>query len=160
MKKLSSLDKKIIWGLQEGIPIVKYPYQSLAKKVGISEEELIRGIKDLKEKGVIRRIGAMVGHRKIGFKWNAMVVWRVEEEKIEEAGKIMADFPEVSHCYVRKTYPDWPYNLYIMIHGRTKKRCEEVATKISKIIKINDYKLIYSFAEYKKISPVYFREEV
>ncbi len=87
-----------------------------------------------------------------------MVVWRVPAKQVEKVGKIMATFKEVSHCYERLTYPGWPYNLFTMIHGRTKEECEEVARKISKATDTKDFKLLYSTREFKKVSMKYFVE--
>ncbi len=151
-------EKKLIRMLQEDLPLVTQPFKVIAGEVGLTEEEVIAKIQEWAKKGTIRRFGAILRHREAGFRENAMVVWRVPAKHVEKVGKIMATFKEVSHCYERLTYPGWPYNLFTMIHGRTKEECEEVARKISKATDTKDFKLLYSTREFKKVSMKYFVE--
>lgn len=151
-------EKKLIRMLQEDLPLVTQPFKVIAGEVGLTEEEVIAKIQEWAKKGTIRRFGAILRHREAGFRENAMVVWRVPAKQVEKVGKIMATFKEVSHCYERLTYPGWPYNLFTMIHGRTKEECEEVARKISKATDTKDFKLLYSTREFKKVSMKYFVE--
>ena len=106
----------------------------------------------------MRRLGATLNHRKIGFHSNAMVVWKVPEEKIKESSSLMASLPQVSHCYQRVTLSDWSYNIYTMIHGQTEAECEKIAETIANAVDIRDYCILYSTAELKKSSMKYFSD--
>ena len=149
-------DKKIIGSIQGDLPHDLKPFEALAKKIGISEEEMIQRVRALKEKGIIRRFGATLRHQEAGFKSNAMVAWYVPEERIKEAGRGLAEFPEVTHCYQRKPQGDWHFNLYTMIHGSSRKECVKVAEKMARAIGVDDYELLFSEKEFKKTSMEYY----
>ena len=153
---LTEIEKKIITSLQNDLPLCSQPFKAIAEQVGISEDELLAGIRRFKQQGIIRRFGAIVNHRNLGIAANAMVVWRVPKEKSQEIGKIMAAFPEVTHCYERPTYPDWQYNLFTMIHGVSRDECERVIAQISERTGVKDYRQLYSTRELKKVSMKYF----
>jgi len=154
---LSPIDIKIIKELQNNLPLVNKPYQEVAARIGITEEELLVKIKAMKEEGYIRRVGAALRHREVGIEANAMIVWEVPEEDCEEVGKILAAFPEVTHCYQRPIKENWPFSLFTMIHFPTRQECEEMAKKISKGIGDRyPYWLLYSSKELKKTSMKYF----
>ncbi len=153
----SERDKEIVRVLQEGVPLVSRPYQALAGQLEMSEEELLATIEDFLRRGIIRRFGATVRHQDLGYVANAMIVWQVPEERIEEVGRIMAGFPEVTHCYQRPAYPpDWPYNLFTMVHGRKRDDCHEIASKLARAGAIDNYRMIFSTAELKKSGMKYF----
>ncbi len=145
------LDIKLLKHIQDGIPIVERPYRAIGEALGLSEEEVVNRIKCLLESKKVRRFAASVAHRKIGIDSNAMCVWRVPSERVEEVGKLMANFPEVTHCYERPTFPDWPYNLFTMIHGYTDEECEGVIEAMKKKTGLSDYVILYSIKEFKKI---------
>jgi len=109
-------------------------------------------LRALIDEGIIRRFAATIGHRALGIVANAMIAWRVEPEDVDRAGKIMASFDEVTHCYERQSYPQWPYNLYTMVHSRDREECRNVARRISQATGISDYKILFSEREYKKTS--------
>jgi DNA-binding Lrp family transcriptional regulator len=153
---LSGQDKKIIIELQNGLPLVSRPFEVMGKRLNMTEESLINRVTYLKENGLIRRFGAAVRHRDLGFTANAMVVWDVPDNKTDEAGRIMATFKEVSHCYQRPRHPGWPYNLFTMVHGRTREECIKIAEQISAATGIKKYELLFSTAELKKSSMHYF----
>ena len=153
---LTDLDKKIIARLQGDLPLVVEPFVAVAREVGISEEELLQRINDYLQAGVLRRMGTILRHHKAGFNANAMCAWNVPDEQAEEVGQVMAEFREASHVYQRPTYPDWPYALFTMLHGKSQEDLEQVAEAISKRVGITDYKLLYSTKEYKKTSMKYF----
>jgi DNA-binding Lrp family transcriptional regulator len=156
MEKLTETDKDIIREIQHGIPLSSRPFLEIAGKAGITEDELIDRLRTFKEKGIIRRFGARVKHNKAGYKENIMVLWQVPQENLEEAGSVMADYREVSHCYVRPELPDLPYNLYSMIHGREDGDVLKVIKKISEVTGIKNYQMLVTEKEYKKTSPLYF----
>ena len=154
----SSLEIDIIRKLQGDLPLVPEPYKLIADELGIQEEELLEKIKEFCDKGIIRRVGATLNHRNVGFKANAMVVWVVPEERINEVSEILIEFPQISHCYQRPTFQNWPYNIFTMIHEETQEKCEEVVNKISRDININEYNILFSTQELKKSSMKYFIE--
>jgi len=156
---LSCLDKKIIRRIQEDLPLVPKPYKEISQELGITEKELINKIERFCNRGIIRRFGSILNHRNVGFMANAMVVWKVQEEKIKDVSKIMISFSQVSHCYQRPTFPGWPYNIFTMVHAQTKLECENVVKQISSAVNIYDYNMLYSTAELKKVSMKYFIEE-
>lgn len=155
---ISELQKSIIKRLSFDIPVLLEPYKYIAEELKISEEELIDNLKDLNDKGILRRISGILYHRHAGYGANAMVVWTVPEDRIEEIGSIVCFLNEVTHCYQRPTFPNWPYNFFTMVHSETKKQCEEVIKKISDAINIYDYEILYSTRELKKSSMKYFNE--
>lgn len=152
---LSALDKEIIKRLQEDIIIEKEPFKSMAKELNVEEEKILERIKYLKNIGILKRIGAVLYHREAGFKANAMVVWCVPSGRVECVGNYLAKLPQVTHCYERVTCEDWKYNLFTMIHGKTKEECEKLIKELSKEININDYDILYSTRELKKSSMKY-----
>ena len=155
---LEQLDKNIVKRLQEDIPLEKEPYKTIAEELGITEDELFKRINNLLDKEVLRRIGAILHHRKAGFSHNAMVVWAVPDNRSTEIGTFMASLPSISHCYKRIVLDNWQYNMYTMIHGQTKEECEAVVSAISKQTGINEYKILYSIKELKKTSMKYFTD--
>ena len=155
----SSLDINVIRKIQEDLPLVPQPYRAISEELQITEAELMNKIEEFYSKGIIRRFGATLNHRNIGFKANAMVVWQVPDERIKEVSKIMILFPQVSHCYQRPTFSSWPYNIFTMVHGKTKEECERIIEEIKDSVNINEYNILYSTHELKKCSMKYFIEK-
>lgn len=153
---LTELEKQIVRELQKGLPLVSQPYLELAERLGLSETELIEKIKDFLDRGLLRRFGAAVRHQDLGFVANAMIVWEVPGEQVLKAGQTMAGFAEVSHCYQRQAYPDWPYNLFTMVHGQDEQACQKIAQRLSEATDMKKYKLLFSTAELKKSTMKYF----
>lgn len=155
---LTNLEKKIIALLQKDIPVVKRPFKVLGEKIGINEEEFLAVLKDLDSRNMIRRFGATLKHQKSGFKANAMVAWKVEEDQVESTGNIMATFQEITHCYRRNPAPGWKYNLYTMVHATSEEECYAIVKKISEAVKQDEYELLFSRKELKKTSMKYFED--
>ena len=153
---LTELEKKIIASIQEDIAVTERPYLNIARELGISESDLLANLKTLCDRGVIRRFGATLRHQRTGFTANAMVAWKVEEDRMEEVGTKMASFPQVSHCYRRNPTTDWPYNLYTMVHANDEQACYAIAKKMSQTAAVEEYSLLFSREELKKTSMVYF----
>ncbi|MBF0573878.1 MAG: Lrp/AsnC family transcriptional regulator [Desulfamplus sp.] len=153
---LTTIEKKVISSLQGNIPITHRPFLELAENIGISEEQYLEIVESLSQRGIIRRFGATLKHQNSGFKANAMVAWKVDEEKVQEVGKIMASFGEVTHCYRRNPAPTWPYNLYTMVHGPDEEACYLIASRISEATGVKEYSLLFSTKELKKTSMNYF----
>ena len=143
-------DEKLIRLIQDGIELTHSPFSKCAAELGISEDEVVSRLKNLTAQKKIRRFGASIGHIALGFTANGMGVWDVAPGQINEIGKIMASFDEVSHCYERPRSAEWPYNMYTMIHGRSQEECYAAAEKISKAAGIPEYKLVFSEKEFKK----------
>jgi len=157
---LTEIEKKIIASIQGDIPVVERPFLEIANQLGISEDELLKKINDLCARGVIRRFGATIRHQLSGYTANAMTAWKVEDDRVDEVGEIMASFREVSHCYVRKTTENWPYNLYTMIHAKDEDACRAIAREMSKKASVHQYTLLFSVKELKKTSMQYFYDDL
>jgi len=153
---VDDLDKKVIRLIQGDLPVHQRPFAILAEKIGISEDEFVDRVKNLKQHGILRRFGATLRHQKAGYGANAMVAWLVPDERIDEVGKRLARFREVTHCYQRYPQGDWPYNLFSMVHGTSRKQCYKIAEKMSRAVGIKDYTLLFSEKEFKKTSMEYF----
>lgn len=153
---LTDLEKKVIASIQGDVAITSRPYRQIADRLKISEVELLEILSDLCARGVIRRFGATLRHQKSGYAANAMTAWQVDESRMDEVGEIMASFRQVSHCYRRNPTPEWPYNLYTMIHARDEAACRETARKMAEAASVESYKLLFSRKELKKISMSYF----
>jgi DNA-binding Lrp family transcriptional regulator len=153
---IDALDKKVIQLVQGDLPVDPKPFALLAEQLGITEHEFVSRLRSLKEKGVIRRFGATLRHQEAGFSSNAMVAWMVAEERVEEVGKALAMFREVTHCYQRSADERWPYNLYTMIHGDDREECYRIARRMSEEVGVEAYVLLFSEKEFKKTSMQYF----
>ncbi|MEA3471258.1 MAG: Lrp/AsnC family transcriptional regulator [Thermodesulfobacteriota bacterium] len=146
---------KIAHCIQADISLEQRPFASIGVRTGISESEVINTINGLRERGVIRRFGAVLRHREAGYRENAMVLWAVPEEHLEKTGRILASYREISHCYGRTPPFEGRYTLFSMIHS-AKGGVEEFVRKISESIDISDYLILKSEEEYKKTSMEYF----
>ncbi|MDI3280759.1 MAG: AsnC family transcriptional regulator [Bacillota bacterium] len=147
---LDEADRALIEALQDDLAAVPRPFAPVAARCGLSEEEVLARIRRLLGAGVIRRFGATLKHYEVGLVANAMVVWRVEPERLEEVGTRLASFPAVSHCYARATTPEWPYNLYTMIHGRDRRECVRTAEEMAAAAGVKEYQLLFTVRELKK----------
>ena len=152
---MTRVQKEILRFLRGDLPLEYNPYASLAKKLHITEDEIIQQIKIFKKEGYIRRFGAILSHQKVGLNSNCMCVWDIPAEKVNKIAKVAASRPEISHCYTRKTYQDWLYNFYTMIHGKSRAECQNVVDELAEIVKINDYKMLFTKKQFKKTSPKY-----
>ena len=157
---LTSEQIEAIRALQEDIPLTERPYQVIGKASGFSEERLFELMNLFESKGYFRRFAGILHHRKAGFSANAMVVWNVPEEKQDEVGGKMAEFPQVSHCHKRPVFPDWPYSLYTMVHGAKAEDCEKIIQKITQAAGDWPRKSLYSTKEYKKVRLKYFTKDL
>ena len=153
---VDAIDKKIIRTLQQGIPMTAEPFREMALEVGVSTEEFLKRLQVLKEEGILRRLGAVLQHRHAGYKANALCVWQVPEEQLEEAGRAISEENAVSHCYTRTTTDEWPYNFYTMIHAHDRAQCEEIAERIERENHFSHRRMFYSVKEWKKASMKYF----
>jgi DNA-binding Lrp family transcriptional regulator len=156
---ITEKDKKIIKITQEDIPLVENPFEIYAEKSGIKEEELLSRLSYYRSAGIMRRFAAILYHRKAGFKANGMTVWKVPDSISDEIGYKLASYRSVTHCYKRETNEKWKYNLFSMIHGRTREELEDFVRELSEEIGVKDYKILYSTQEFKKKRIKYFSED-
>jgi len=148
--ELSPTDRLVINELQQDLPLIPAPFTAMAARLGMDEENFLAQCQSLLQLGIMRRFGALVNHRKAGFKANAMACWIAPPDKVDTAGRKLASLREVSHCYERKTNSWWPYNLFAMIHGHSREVCQVLADKVSNETGLRDYVLLYSTKELKK----------
>lgn len=151
-------DKEFIRELQKDLEIVDRPFLNTAQKLGITEEELFQKLKHYEDIGVMRRFAAILRHRDAGFIANGMIVWKVPDDRITEVGETLGSFPQVSHCYQRPVYNDWPYNVFSMIHCKSKDEAKNMAKEIQKVIHVDEYNILFSAREFKKTRVEYFVE--
>ncbi|EHQ88382.1 AsnC family transcriptional regulator [Desulfosporosinus youngiae] len=157
--ELTNDEITLIRVIQGDLPDSATPFTVLAETLQWPVDKVISVANRLLEVKIIRRFGAVLRHQKAGFVANAMGVWQVDPEVTDKVGQIMARFKEVSHCYQRPTLPDWPYNLFTMIHGRSAKDCEDIMKSISLATGVKTYSMLFSVAELKKSSMQYFLED-
>ena len=151
--------KKLVRVLQESLPLVRRPFGRITEQLGWPAGRLIEQVNDWLAAGVIRRFGAVVDHRMLGFKANGMAVFRVGPDRIDEVGRRLAERPEISHCYRRPALPGFDYGLFAMVHGRSRDRVRRlVAEMAEKLGLADDYEILFSTTEYKKVSMKYFSE--
>jgi DNA-binding Lrp family transcriptional regulator len=152
-------DVAVIRATQGDMPIVCEPYAPAAATLGITQDELLEHMAGMKERGILRRVAAILFHRRAGFSANGMGVWKVPDELIGEYGPRMASFRGISHCYQRPTYEDWPYSIFTMAHGRSKEECDAILDAIAEEFAISERATLYSSTEFKKIRLLYFTED-
>ncbi len=149
-------DIKAIRALQVDMPLVSEPFAQEAETVGMSEEELLGYAQKFVGDGRMRRCAAILAHRRAGFIANGMGVWKMPEERAEELGYRIASFPQVTHCYQRPVYEDWPYRVFSMVHARTEDKVREVIKDIAGETGLSEYDILFSTREFKKTRVPYF----
>ena len=157
--ELSDMDYAVIRGLQGDMPVVSEPYAPAAAEIGVSVPQLLEHLESMKERKALRRVAAILFHRRAGFSANGMGVWNIPEERIMELAPQMASFRGISHCYQRPTYEDWPYSVFTMAHGRSKEECDAILTSIADFSGIHDRRTLYSSTEFKKTRLIYFTDD-
>ncbi len=158
--QIEEIHKKIIKYIQNDIEIAKEPFKDIVDKIDISYEEFFKILKDLKDSGVMRRFAAILNHRKAGFNANAMVVWDIDDDIAVEVGQKIAKYSAVSHCYLRPKYDNWPYNIFSMVHGKTKEETNAIVKEIEGEIKYNENRYLYSSREFKKVRVKYYTGDI
>ncbi|HWX44696.1 MAG TPA: Lrp/AsnC family transcriptional regulator [Solirubrobacteraceae bacterium] len=153
------LDIAVIRATQGDMPVLSEPYAPAAERLGMEVDELLEHMRGMQERGVLRRVAAILYHRRAGFSANGMGVWRVPPERIIELGPRMAAFRGISHCYQRPTYEDWPYSVFTMAHGRSKEECDAILTAIAEQTGIEERATLYSSTEFKKVRLLYFTDD-
>jgi DNA-binding Lrp family transcriptional regulator len=152
-------DVAVIRALQGDMAVCTEPYAPAATGVGMSQQQLLKHLESMRERGLLRRVAAILYHRRAGFSANGMGVWKVPEEQIAAIGPKMAAVRGVSHCYQRPTYPDWPYSIFTMAHGRSKEECDAVLESVARRTGVDERATLYSSTEFKKVRLLYFTDE-
>jgi DNA-binding Lrp family transcriptional regulator len=152
-------DIAVIRALQGDMPVVPEPYAPAAAKLGMAQDQLLEHLSGMQERRLLRRVAAILYHRRAGFSANGMGVWKVPAEQIMEIGPRMAAFRGISHCYQRPTYEDWPYSVFTMAHGRSKEECDAILDSIAEQTGVTERATLYSSTEFKKIRLLYFTDE-
>ena len=153
------LDYAVIRATQGPMEVVSEPFAAPAAELGVSEQRLFEHLESMRERRALRRVAAILFHRRAGFSANGMGVWKVPEERIIELGPRMASFRGISHCYQRPTYADWPYSVFTMAHGRSKDECDAILDSIAEDTGIDERRTLYSSTEFKKVRLRYFTDE-
>jgi DNA-binding Lrp family transcriptional regulator len=154
--ELSETDLAVIKATQGPMEAVSEPYAAAARELGLPVPALLDHLESMKERRALRRVAAILFHRRAGFSANGMGVWQVPEERILELAPRMASFRGISHCYQRPTYADWPYSVFTMAHGRSKQECDAILDSIATDTGIEQRRTLYSSTEFKKIRMLYF----
>jgi siroheme decarboxylase len=157
--ELSELDYAVIRATQGPMEVVSEPFAAPAAELGVSEQQLFEHLESMRERRALRRVAAILFHRRAGFSANGMGVWKVPDERILELGPRMASFRGISHCYQRPTYADWPYSVFTMAHGRSKEECDAILDSIAEDTGIDERRTLYSSTEFKKVRLRYFTDE-
>jgi DNA-binding Lrp family transcriptional regulator len=152
-------DISVIRTLQGDMPVIEEPYAPAADELGMSQAQMLEHLRGMQQRKLLRRVAAILYHRRAGFSANGMGVWKVPEERVMDLGPRMAAFRGISHCYQRPTYPDWPYSIFTMAHGRSKDECDAVLDSIAEHTGIDERATLYSSTEFKKVRLLYFTEE-
>jgi len=153
-------DRAVVRATQGDMPVVPEPYVPAAAELGVTVDKLIEHLHGMVERGLLRRVAAILFHRRAGFSANGMGVWKVPEDRVLEIGPRMAAIRGISHCYQRPTYEDWPYQLFTMAHGRSKEECDAVLDAVAAATPdLQDRAILYSSTEFKKIRLLYFTDD-
>ena len=135
LKLLDATDRRLIQATQAGLPLSAHPYRVIAEQLGMTAEEVMQRLQHMLDAGVIRRIGAVPNHYALGYRANGMTVWDVADERVDELGARVGQLECVSHCYQRPRHlPDWPYNLFAMVHGKTREEVEAKTRLIAEVL--------------------------
>ncbi|MEO7116785.1 MAG: Lrp/AsnC family transcriptional regulator [Caldimonas sp.] len=151
--ELPDFDRRLIAATQSGLPLVPRPYEAIGAMLGVSSAVLLERFAELLASGVVRRIGAVPNHYRLGYSANGMSVWDVDDARVDELGERVGALPGVSHCYRRpRELPRWPYNLFAMLHGRSREEVEgqrrELRSLLGDACRSDD--VLYSTAILKK----------
>jgi DNA-binding Lrp family transcriptional regulator len=151
------LDRQLIAAVQNGLPMISRPYLRIAEQLAITEQEVIQRLAQLKQQGLIKRFGVIVHHRKLGYQANAMVVWNIPDDLVDEIGRSMSQERFVNLCYQRPRRENWHYNLYCMIHGKSR---DTVLAQLQQLIETHtlsgfDYQVLFSRRCFKQRGAIY-----
>jgi DNA-binding Lrp family transcriptional regulator len=157
--ELNDFDIAVIKATQGPMEVRSDAYAPAAERLGLPVSHVLARLQSLQERGGLRRVAAILYHRRAGFSANGMGVWAVPEGEILDTGRQMAAFRGISHCYQRPTYPDWPYSVFTMAHGRSKEECDAILDSIEEKTGITHRATLYSSTEFKKVRLLYFTDD-
>jgi DNA-binding Lrp family transcriptional regulator len=157
---LTDKDIRYILALQLDMEVRPDPYQPIAEQLGTTTAEMFDWCRNFIKVGRMRRVAGIMNHRHAGFRANGMGVWQVPTERVEEIGEFFSKQQPITHCYLRPTYPDWPYNIFTMVHSKKVTNCDDFLTEMAGKTGLKDYATLYSYKEYKKIRLLYFTGEI
>jgi DNA-binding Lrp family transcriptional regulator len=152
-RALDPIDRRIVAATQAGLPLTPRPYHTVAAELGLTAEEVMDRLRALLERGVIRRIGAVPNHYALGYRANGMSVWNLPDQRVSQLGRRVGELPFVSHAYRRpRRLPHWPYNLFAMVHGRSRAEVEDQVRRIAELLGADDlgHQVLYSTRILKK----------
>ena len=133
-------ERELLLAIQDGLPLVPEPYRKVAERLGMTEERVMELVRSMLTEGKIRRMGAVPNHYALGIRANGMAVWDVPDDRVSELGPRLGQMPEVTHCYRRPRHPpDWPYNLFAMIHGYTREEVLAAVERIARELGLDHY---------------------
>jgi siroheme decarboxylase len=156
-RPFDEFDRAVIRATQGDLPLLTRPYAPAAVALGVSEEQLLEHMRGMVQRGLLRRVAAILFHRRAGFSANGMGVWQVPADRVAEIGARMAAFRGISHCYERPTYADWPFQIFTMAHGRSKAQCDAILDAIERDVGcVEQRATLYSSTEFKKVRLQYF----
>ena len=158
--ELSDIDHRLISALADGLALVEQPYRAIGLELGLDEAEVIERVRRMVERGIIRRFGIIVRHRELGFCANAMAVWDIPDDAVAALGLRLGEAPEVSLCYRRpRRLPDWPFNLFCMIHGRDRQAVEATITALAARLGLDGFghAILFSTRRFKQTGARYGR---
>jgi DNA-binding Lrp family transcriptional regulator len=150
---MTPLERQMIAATQAGLPLVQRPFEALGAVLGLQEAQVLAQLKTMRSEGLIRRIGAVPNHYRLGYLANGMTVWDIDDARVDELGELIGALPQVSHCYRRpRRLPAWRYNLFAMVHGRARSEVEQHATEIAALLgeACRASEILYSTAILKK----------
>ena len=150
---LDEFDRQLIAATQGGLPLVPRPYDAVGERLGVSGQQVRERLAQMLESGLIRRIGAVPNHYRLGFTANGMSVWDVDDALVDQLGERIGQLPGVSHCYRRpRVLPHWPYNLFVMLHGRSRDEVQQQANAVAALLgdACRGHDILYSTAILKK----------
>jgi siroheme decarboxylase len=159
-RPFDEFDRAVIRATQGDLPLRTRPYAPAAIALRVSEEQLLEHMRGMVQRGLLRRVAAILFHRRAGFSANGMGVWQVPADRIAEIGPRMAAFRGISHCYERPTYADWPFQIFTMAHGRSKAQCDAILDAIERDVGcVEQRATLYSSTEFKKVRLRYFTDD-
>jgi len=156
---LTERQKELVRAIQDGLPIEADPFAAVAGRIGWRVAEIIEQVREWLKTGVVRRFGAVIGHRAAGVRAGGMAVFQVDDDRVDQAGHALAAYAEVTHCYRRPALPDFPYTLYAMVHGDSEDAVRRRVEEMAREIEAADWDVLVSVREFKKTSMRYYQEE-
>ena len=146
--------------MQEDFPLTPDPYRLVAEEIGISEQELLERLQQMKSRGVLRKMGAVLQHRTAGFHGNALCCWRIPAEEVERAASLLAAQDFVSHVYLRQPHVKWPYNVYTVFHGHTREECRHRVERTAAALGGAEHRMLFSRKNWKRSQLMLLQESI